>query len=86
MEYRRFVYFNVMGGVGWVWSMLLIGFFLPPLLDPLLRPVFGPEFQVQRHIEKVIVVVVLLSISPGIFAWLRHRLLKRKSNNVATVV
>jgi len=86
MEYRRFVYFNVIGGVGWVCGMLLVGYFLPPVLDPLLRPIFGPEFQVQKHIEKVIVVVVLLSISPGIFAWLRHRWLKRKSDKIATLV
>lgn len=86
MEYRRFLFFNVIGGVGWVCGMLLLGFFLPPVLDPMLRPIFGQDFQVQRHIEKVIVVVVLLSISPGIVAWLRHRLLKRKSDNVPTLV
>src|SRR5262245_24478654 len=77
MNYRRFLAFNVFGGIGWVCSMVLLGFILPTVLDPLLRPVLGPEFQVQRHIEKVIVIVVLLSISPGIVAWLRHKLFKR---------
>ena len=37
MNYRRFVFFNVFGGVGWVCSMILIGYALPPVLDPLLR-------------------------------------------------
>lgn len=79
MEYRRFVFYNVFGGIGWVVSMILTGYFLPPLLDPLLRPVFGPEFKIQQHIEKVIIIVVLLSISPGIVAWVRHRLSRRRT-------
>jgi membrane-associated protein len=86
MNYRRFLYFNIAGGVGWVFGMILIGFFLPPVLDPLLRQIFGPEFQVQRHIEKVIIVVVLLSISPGLIAWVRHRLHKRKVDRSTTLV
>jgi membrane-associated protein len=86
MQYRRFLTFNVFGGVGWVCSMLLIGYFLPPVLDPLLRPIFGPDFQVQRHIEKVIVVVVLISIAPGIVAWLKHKFFKRKVDATSALV
>jgi membrane-associated protein len=86
MEYRRFLIFNIGGGVGWVCSMLLIGFLLPTVLDPMLRPIFGPGFQVQRHVEKVIVLVVLLSISPGLIAWVRHRLIKRKADRSAMLV
>src|SRR5262249_23693516 len=33
MEYRQFVFFNIFGGIGWVCSMILIGYMLPPLLD-----------------------------------------------------
>jgi membrane-associated protein len=74
MEYRRFLFFNIFGGIGWVCSMLLLGYILTPVLDPALKPLIGEEFQVRLHIEKVIIVVVLLSISPGILAWLRTRL------------
>jgi len=73
MNYRRFLFFNVLGGVGWVVSMILLGYALTPFLDPALRPIFGPEFKVQDHIEKVIIVVVLLSVSPGVFAWARAK-------------
>ena len=73
MEYRKFVFFNVFGGIGWVCSMVLIGYFLPPLLNPVLAPLFGKGFQIQDHVEKVVIVVVLLSISPGIVVWLRSR-------------
>ena len=74
MNYPRFLFFNVFGGVGWVTSMILLGYFLPTVIDPLFKRIFGEQFDVKDHIEKVIIVVVLLSISPGIIAWLRAKL------------
>jgi membrane-associated protein len=73
MEYRKFLFFNVFGGVGWVMSMILFGYYLPTVINPILRPMFGEQFEVQDHIEKVVILVVLLSISPGIFLWLRTK-------------
>lgn len=62
MSYRRFASFNVIGGTAWVASMTLIGY------------VLGSQFPLLvQHIEKVIVVVVLLSISPGLYHWLKAR-------------
>jgi membrane-associated protein len=74
MEYRSFLFFNIIGGVGWVCSMILLGYALTPVLNPMLRPIFGEDFKVIDHVEKVIIVVVLLSISPGIVAWLRAKM------------
>ena len=62
MRYRDFVVYNVAGGLLWVLSMLFTGYFLG-------RYVPG----IDRHIEKVIIVVIFLSILPGIIAWLRRR-------------
>jgi membrane-associated protein len=62
MRYRTFVSFNVFGGLAWVWSMLFIGYFLG-------HSVPG----VEKHIDIVIAIVILLSILPGIIAWLRQR-------------
>ena len=65
MPYRRFLSFNVFGGALWVLSMTLIGYFL------------GQIPGVKEHIEIVIVVVVFLSILPGIIAagreWMKAR-------------
>jgi membrane-associated protein len=62
MTYRRFATYNVVGGILWVSSMCLTGFLL------------GEAFpDLGRHIEKVIIVVVFLSLLPGIIAWLRAR-------------
>src|SRR5947207_9234634 len=61
MGYRRYTIFNVVGGIGWIWSMLFIGYFLG-------RYIPG----VDRHIELVIVIVVALSLMPGIIGWLKR--------------
>jgi membrane-associated protein len=74
MQYRRFLFFNVFGGIGWVCSMVLIGYLLPSLLNPAFQSLFGESFQIQDHVEKVVIVVVLLSLSPGIIFWLRKKL------------
>jgi membrane-associated protein len=74
MAYRKFLFYNVFGGIGWVGSMLLLGYSLTPVLDPLLRPIFGAGVRVQDHVEQVIVLVVLLSIAPGLVAWVRGTL------------
>jgi membrane-associated protein len=62
MEYRRFVLYNIVGGILWVWSMLFTGYWLG-------RYVPG----IDQHIEKVILVVIFLSILPGIIGWLKER-------------
>ncbi len=62
MEYRHFVGYNVIGGVSWVWGMTLLGYFLGHAIP-----------NVDKNIHMVIVVVVFLSILPGIVEWWRHR-------------
>ncbi|HEX2781112.1 MAG TPA: VTT domain-containing protein [Gemmatimonadaceae bacterium] len=62
MNYRSFVFYNIIGGLLWVWSMLFTGYFLG-------RYVPG----IDRHIELVILVVIFLSILPGIIGWWRER-------------
>jgi membrane-associated protein len=61
MGYRRYTLFNIAGGLGWIWSMLFIGYFLG-------RYIPG----VDQHIELVIVAVVVVSLMPGIIGWLRR--------------
>ena len=53
MRYRRFLLFNVVGGLGWVASMTLIGFALAGMVP-----------DVERHIHVVVAVVVVLSFVP----------------------
>jgi membrane-associated protein len=81
MNYGRFLFFNIFGGIGWVCSMVLLGYALPTVIDPPLKRLFGEQFEIRDHIEKVIIVVVLLSISPGIYAWVRTKLRNRPAAN-----
>jgi membrane-associated protein len=71
MNYRRFVSFNVVGGILWVISMTGIGYFL------------GQIPGVREHIEIVIVVVVFLSILPGIIAGGREWMKKRRAGGAS---
>jgi membrane-associated protein len=73
MEYKRFLLFNVVGGVGWVFSMILLGYTLHIWLDPLLKPIFGENFQVAKHIDKVVILIVLASVAPLAWKWWSHR-------------
>jgi len=66
MPYRRFVTYNIIGGFAWVLSMTLMGYFL------------GEFDIVRRHLEKVIILVVFISVLPGVIAWLRARAQKKK--------
>lgn len=68
MRYASFLAYNVVGGVLWIWSMLITGYVLA-------KSVPG----VATHVEKVILVVVFLSILPGIIAWLRSRRAQAKA-------
>jgi membrane-associated protein len=62
MDYRNFLTFNILGGIGWVVSMSLLGYF------------FGQIPFVKQHIEKAIILIILLSIAPVmVHAWKSRR-------------
>jgi membrane-associated protein len=63
MQYRRFVAYNVIGGIGWVVSMVFGGYFLGHLIP-----------NIHQHIDKVIVIVIFLSLLPAIIKFAREKL------------
>jgi membrane-associated protein len=69
MTYRRFATFNIVGGIGWVSSMTLGGYFLGSIFPDL-----------GRHVEKVIIVIVLLSIMPMVVEYLKARGRSKQAN------
>lgn len=68
MKYRRFAAFNIFGGIGWVISMTMIGYFLGRTIP-----------NIDKYIEVVIIIVVLASILPGVIEGWRHRREKRRA-------
>jgi membrane-associated protein len=63
MTYRRFAAYNVVGGIGWVVSMTLTGYFLGRTVP-----------NIEKNIHIVVAVVIGLSLLPGIISVLRARL------------
>lgn len=72
MPYRKFVVYSVLGGLLWICSMVLAGYFLGGVVERALG------IKLQDHIEKVVIVVVFLSILPPIIEVIKSRLHKRK--------
>jgi len=61
MSYAKFLSFNIFGGIGWVFSMTMAGYLLGNV--PIIR----------AHFEKVVVGIVLVSVLPMVFEYLRSR-------------
>ncbi len=61
MTYLHFISYNVAGGIIWIASFVFGGYF------------FGNIPVVKRNFTLVIMVIIILSIMPGIIEFLRHR-------------
>ncbi len=58
MNYRQFVFYNIVGGIGWVVSMTVAGYFL------------GQLPWVKANFEKVVLMIIIISVLPVIIgAW-----------------
>ncbi len=62
MRYRRFLFYNVAGGVGWVVGMTFTGFLLGHAIP-----------DINRYIHVVVVVIIVLSVIPIAVEILRER-------------
>ena len=62
MEYRRFLLYNVAGGVGWVTSMTWAGYLLGQAIP-----------NIGDHIHIVVGIVILLSLVPIFIEFIRER-------------
>jgi len=61
MPYQQFVLFNIVGGVTWIFSMTLLGYFL------------GNVAFIAHNLEKAVLLIVFLSILPVILHALKER-------------
>jgi membrane-associated protein len=65
MAYARYIGFCVLGALLCVVSLCSVGYF------------FGNLPVVKNNLSAVIVLIVLVSVSPGVYAWLRARSIQR---------
>lgn len=71
MDFGKFTFFNVIGGVSWVTLFVLVGHF------------FGGIPFVQEHFETIILGIVAVSVAPAVVGAIKTALSARKSKKQA---
>jgi membrane-associated protein len=66
MNYSKFISYNIIGGVIWVFGITLLGYFL------------GEIPYIKNNFEKVVLLIVFVSILPIIIEFLRAKFSKKK--------
>jgi membrane-associated protein len=69
MPYRNFAVFNITGGILWIASTTLLGYFLGSTID-----------NIESKLHYVIGVVILLSLLPIVIEFIKHRVAKRRQS------
>ena len=67
MSYRRFISYNVIGGVAWISSLVYAGY------------LFGNIPWVKEHLEKIVIGIVVVSLLPVASAYLKERRSQRSA-------
>lgn len=67
MQYRKFIAYNIFGGISWVLSMTLAGYFLGTLIP-----------DIQKKIHVVIAIVIAVSLMPAVIKFAIEKLKKQK--------
>ena len=70
MSYKSFALFNILGGIGWIASMSLLGYFL------------GNNEFVQKYFDKFVLLIVFLSILPVVIHFFQEKA-RGKSDSAA---
>ena len=71
MDYSYFITYNLVGGVTWVAIFTLLGYF------------FGNLEFVQKNFELVIIAIILISVVPMAYEWLKSRREKKVEKKLA---
>jgi membrane-associated protein len=71
MNYRSFLIYNIVGGLVWVLSLGLIGYFLGEKVE-----------NIDAYILPIVLVIVVLSFTPVIKHYIEYRILKKKNNTL----
>ncbi|MBI5102319.1 MAG: DedA family protein [Nitrospirae bacterium] len=62
MNYSRFILFNITGGLLWIGVFIIGGY------------IFGNIPLVKKNFTLVIMVIIILSVMPGVIEYVRHRM------------
>jgi membrane-associated protein len=67
MDYRKFLLFDVIGGIVWISTMTLAGYFL------------GEITWIKENNEKVVLGIVFLSVSPMLISFIKSKLTSKNA-------
>jgi len=71
MSYGRFIFYNILGGIGWVCSMILIGYWLGQSIP-----------HIDLYVHKIILGIIFLSILPiARELWIERKAQKLRSDD-----
>ncbi|PIV47678.1 MAG: hypothetical protein COS20_03615 [Gallionellaceae bacterium CG02_land_8_20_14_3_00_60_115] len=68
MNYRHYVMFSIIGGVSWIGSLILAGYF------------FGNIPVIKDNLTLMILVIVVVSFVPAMIEFMRHRRQRAQAN------
>ena len=60
MDKKKFTYYNVVGSIAWVFSMLFAGHYLQKLFESQFN------FDLKKHLELIVIAIVLITTAPVI--------------------
>jgi membrane-associated protein len=70
LDFKKFVWFNIIGCVAWILSMVLSGYFLGRAFPTL-----------QENLEYIVIAIILISMIPVAFTYIKeHRRIKSEEN------
>jgi membrane-associated protein len=72
MNYAKFALYNVTGGIAWVLSFLLAGWW------------FGGREVIQENFKLVILAIIVISILPAVFELIRNKIHHKGTKNTET--
>ena len=61
MERKKFMYYNIVGSIAWVFTMLMAGHYL----DKLFMSKFG--FDLKKHLEIIVLIIVVITTLPVLY-------------------
>jgi membrane-associated protein len=61
MPYKEFIYYNVVGGFGWVTGLSVLGYFL------------GQVVWIQKNLEMTIMLIIIVSLLPAIITFIKAK-------------
>ncbi len=69
LDFKKFVFYNIVGCIAWVMSMTLAGYFLGRAFPTL-----------QNNLEYIVITIIIISMIPLLFTYLKER--ARKKSNI----